>query len=274
MKVYNSMNINGVAKIVCAELYKADIDNMLMFNTHNRPLNRNRVEYLKRSINNGEWKFNGATIVFDADGILRDGQTRLTAFKESKESSFGALIVYLKKGSEAATAVQKTIDKGQQRTYAQQLCLDGFENSKKVASLRRAIAVYSEGVSAKCVKFTDGELDEIGRKYKDEISLLSKIQCLKTPVYFNSFSLAVICVLAKRHKKLQDIYDWCLKIANCECIEKGSTSYTFMRFLMSCRGKIDSNFASEVMKKTENILNAHLCGNEKLTRATMKKGSR
>jgi hypothetical protein len=52
-------------------------------NTHNRPVRPSHVKFLSRQMKAGEWVFNGATIVFDKDGQVLDGQHRLLAIVDS-----------------------------------------------------------------------------------------------------------------------------------------------------------------------------------------------
>ena len=51
----------------------------LAFNTNNRNLRKAHVEKLANDIKNGRWVYNSATIVFNGDGTLLDGQHRLAA---------------------------------------------------------------------------------------------------------------------------------------------------------------------------------------------------
>ena len=52
-------------------------------NTCNRPLSTLRASRYARDMKAGDWRFNGETISFTADGRLVDGQHRLTAVVES-----------------------------------------------------------------------------------------------------------------------------------------------------------------------------------------------
>lgn len=52
-------------------------------NLRNRPVSRALVERLVRALTEGRWMFNGETIIFDWDGVLANGQHRLTACVET-----------------------------------------------------------------------------------------------------------------------------------------------------------------------------------------------
>lgn len=52
------------------------------FHPVNRPISRKDVEVYKKDVLNGDWKFDGTSVVFDWNGNLINGQHRLTAFVE------------------------------------------------------------------------------------------------------------------------------------------------------------------------------------------------
>ena len=52
-------------------------------NIHNRPLRQVDVERMTRAMREGRWELNGESIIFDAQGMLLDGQHRLWACVES-----------------------------------------------------------------------------------------------------------------------------------------------------------------------------------------------
>lgn len=52
-------------------------------NQNNRPMSRSALATVVRALNNGHWRLTHQGIAFDADGILLDGQTRLTAIVQT-----------------------------------------------------------------------------------------------------------------------------------------------------------------------------------------------
>lgn len=56
---------------------------LLEKNARNRPLSKRAVSLLADAIRRGEWQPNGATIVVGSDGLLLDGQHRLSAVVEA-----------------------------------------------------------------------------------------------------------------------------------------------------------------------------------------------
>ena len=63
-----------------------------------RKVDRGQVEKLKTAIKNNEWKENGATIVFDSEGNLLDGQHRLHAISESGKTVNSLVVTGVAKG--------------------------------------------------------------------------------------------------------------------------------------------------------------------------------
>ena len=99
---------------------------MLETNVHNRDPKR---EAIAKAIVNGEWKLNGATIVFDRDGILRDGQNRLMACIKANMP----IVTVVTRGVEASAQI--TMDTGVKRVLADYLKLDGYKNYSIVGAI-------------------------------------------------------------------------------------------------------------------------------------------
>lgn len=104
---------------------------MLGANTHNR--NMNRFEPISKALRNGEWRLNGSTIVFSDDGVLLDGQHRLSACVKTG-IPFDTIVV---RG--VGQRQQMTIDVGTKRKVSDFLKLDGYPDSTLVASIGNAI---------------------------------------------------------------------------------------------------------------------------------------
>lgn len=102
----------------------------LQRNPKNRNLSKRAVENLAAAITRGEWSLNGASIVFDADGNLLDGQHRLAA------------IVLAGKEVESVVTwgvdphAQTTMDfgGGGRRSLSDQLTMRGESHSTKLAA--------------------------------------------------------------------------------------------------------------------------------------------
>lgn len=101
----------------------------------NRPSRKTHVTSLARAMRNGEWMLNGEAIVFDWNGMIRNGQHRLKACVECG-LSFETVVV---RGVDPAAFA--TMDGGAKRTVADHLAVMGKANAKPlghaVSELRR-----------------------------------------------------------------------------------------------------------------------------------------
>lgn len=88
---------------------------------------------LFKAIKNGEWLLNGASIVFDENGNLIDGQNRLMACVVANES-IDTIVV---RGIERAAQI--TMDSGVKRLLSDYLKLDGYKDYRYVGSIGSAL---------------------------------------------------------------------------------------------------------------------------------------
>lgn len=109
-------------------------------NTHNRRLNQDEVELLAGAMKRGEWMDNGDPFArFDADGNILDGQHRLHALIKANFTWQGYIVDGL------APEVQRVIDIGQPRTFAQELGLDGYVNPNQLAAVALGVFRWENG---------------------------------------------------------------------------------------------------------------------------------
>ena len=113
-----SIHIERITPDVAEEMLKA--------NVHNRNMSR---EPLKNAIMNGEWKLNGAAIVFSDDGVLLDGQHRL---KACVDTGIPIDTIVVRGVSHYA---QITMDTGKKRNVVDYLKLLGFKSCTCVAAI-------------------------------------------------------------------------------------------------------------------------------------------
>lgn len=105
----------------------------LASNTHNRPLNRGKVETHKETMARGRWTQTGDPIRVSKTGVLLDGQTKLTAIFEADES-FEYLVVW---GLEDES--QDYMDTGSKRSLSHALTLKGEANPNALGGAVRVI---------------------------------------------------------------------------------------------------------------------------------------
>lgn len=98
-------------------------------NVANRRLKQSAVEKLAEAIQRGEWRLNGAAIVFDTDGVLRDGQHRLAAIARSGVT-VDSVVAW---GVDPAAQTTIDVGGGGRRTLADTLTMRGETNATILA---------------------------------------------------------------------------------------------------------------------------------------------
>lgn len=106
------------------------------FNPENRKVSQDRINTYVRDIKSGNWSFNGDVIRFDQNGMLIDGQHRLTAVAKSGVS-IDFLVV---RGIESITKV--TIDTGKSRTGGDALSIESGVGSNDSHVMNGALTHY------------------------------------------------------------------------------------------------------------------------------------
>lgn len=109
------------------------------YNTHNRGLRERFVQALAADIAAGQWRLNGASISFDAGGVLLDGQHRLWAIVTADMAVPSLVTIGLSPNA------QEIIDTGLRRSFSDVLHLRGESNTSKLAALVRAVYVWNAG---------------------------------------------------------------------------------------------------------------------------------
>lgn len=105
-------------------------EQMLERNTHNRSPKR---EPIKKALTDGQWVLNGATIVFDYNGVLMDGQNRLIACVKSG-IPFDTVVV---RGVDPKS--QWSMDTNVKRQLGDQLQLKGYPGSRNLGGVGTAL---------------------------------------------------------------------------------------------------------------------------------------
>lgn len=108
-------------------------------NGHNRPIRKNTVTNYARDMRAGRWAMNGEAVKFAIDGMLLDGQHRLTAVTVAGVPVNMLVITGLPNDT------QKTMDSGVKRTTGDALGLEGEKNSQMLAAILKKIWLWEQG---------------------------------------------------------------------------------------------------------------------------------
>lgn len=120
-------NLSASIEVVTPQI----AEKWLETNVHNRALKPVHLEALVNDLESGSWRFNGASIVFDRNGNLTDGQHRLIGVVRTGIAITSVVV----RGVEPESQV--TQDSGSKRTLGDQLKLAGYPNAALLASALR-----------------------------------------------------------------------------------------------------------------------------------------
>jgi hypothetical protein len=112
---------------------------MLGTQVANRPISAKSVTEMARDMRNGNWRVTGASISFDYDGHLIDGQHRLEACKKAAKP----FETFVTTGLEPRA--QDNTDRGRRRTFAHQLAIRGEKSANTLAAIVNAYHQYKSG---------------------------------------------------------------------------------------------------------------------------------
>lgn len=110
-------------------------EQMLTANIGNRDIKKSSIVY--KVLQDNEWEMNGATIVFDEHGVLRDGQHRLSACVKSGKSIESVIVRGVKPES------QITMDTGSRRALRDYTKMRGYKNYSHVATVGLALYIVN-----------------------------------------------------------------------------------------------------------------------------------
>lgn len=111
---------------------------LLNLNTANRPIRAAEVDLWKEVIERGAWHYTHQGIAIDSDGVLQDGQHRLSAVVKS------GVAVELQISIGMPPENFNAIDNGLRRTFGDVAHRFGFINPNKVGSVARMLIIYNE----------------------------------------------------------------------------------------------------------------------------------
>lgn len=133
---------------------------ILARNPDNRNIKPAKAEQYANDMRGGRWTFNGEPILISTDGLLNDGQHRLTALMDANVC-LPMLFVF---GLDRDTRF--TVDQGAARTASDFLSMGGVANASSASTIARILIAYeaSGGTSIDTRVITNAEvLDRVHR---------------------------------------------------------------------------------------------------------------
>ncbi len=138
---------------------------MLRSNTSNRPLTDRHVLFLSNQMVKGKWLYNGESIKFSKNGVLLDGQHRLTALIKSGKT-IDMLVIH---GLEEEAF--NVIDTGRTRTAGDVLGKNGYSSSISLGASCRFLIMIARGGysqdSKKALNITNQDVLDLVEKNPD-----------------------------------------------------------------------------------------------------------
>lgn len=131
----------------------------LAFNTNNRNLRRSHVDRLASDILSNRWIFNGATIVFNGDGTLLDGQHRLAAIVQAGIPVTMAVVRGVSKSA------MSTIDANVSRKAGDVFKLNGVMYATRVVSASRQLIALRDNITTRHRATSSSELMAFALKH-------------------------------------------------------------------------------------------------------------
>lgn len=139
-------------------------------NTKNRNISKGKVSEYINAMKNGEWMFNGDSIRISNEGILLDGQHRLTAVAKSGLSQHFIIIENMQK------EIGLTIDVGKVRNGGDVLSLEAGVGRNMAQSISGAIKIFHKHNTGKSMSNSGtGRLTnvQVVEKYKENERLIT-----------------------------------------------------------------------------------------------------
>ena len=163
-------------------------------NTHNRRIYQKTVMEYAQAMKDGLWKLNGATIGFNTDNCLTDGQHRLWACIESKCRSRHWLCT----GS--ATDIFPTIDTGKKRSGGDVLHVSGVvaKNESLVSATASMIIRYENGTINQRQKIPPQVMLDCVKDNPEIAQWVTMMTAKKSWVRAYTTSVAAVAFLASR----------------------------------------------------------------------------
>jgi hypothetical protein len=112
---------------------------LLKRNASNRQLREDRVELYVRELVDGNWGFADSMIVIGRDGVLKNGQHRLTAIVKSNVTMPNVTIQW-----DAPNDAQKYADRNRPRSGVDDLRIAGVKNALEVSAITSLLVRYED----------------------------------------------------------------------------------------------------------------------------------
>jgi hypothetical protein len=136
---------------------------LLKRNTHNRKISKSVIGKYANEHALGEWLPNAAGIGFDTDGVLVDGQHRLSMIVQTVKPAWLLIVTGLPKAS------QRTHDRQRRRTLFDALHLDGSADTRKEVEIATCICRANDNFTWNASDMSDSRIIDALKNHKEAI---------------------------------------------------------------------------------------------------------
>lgn len=221
----------------------------------NRNIRQRDVEKIARDIKDGRWQFNGDPIRFGLDGLLDDGQHRLSAVVLADT----AVPMLVMRG--LAVEARHTVDTGLNRRYYDMLAMAGHADASALAATTRRMWHWDRGLyvlhsASASINPSVQELDDYLEEHNDK--LVNAVawgrtvykDCHVSPTVFAT--LAMILPRAKKGKRSEEFLSKWISGAS---LEQGDPILLLRRRL----SRIDQNHSARSEGVTQEDRRGFVC---------------
>lgn len=227
----------------------------LSFNIHNRNIRQRVVLAYAADMQDGNWRWNGETIKFAADGALLDGQHRLAAIAESGCTIPTLVVRGLKNDA------QETVDGGAKRRFADVLKLRGEQTPIVLAAVLRNVVLWesSERFTATRYSPTNAQMLQALEKYPWVRDIAAPAEnCARhcgLPSSIVGFGWWLFSETAPDDQTSRDVEFFFGRLADGQALAKGDPVYELRRAVensRSVRGQRSQRYLAALMIKAWN----------------------
>lgn len=201
------------------EISNVEICDMLLAcnNPDNRRISvRNRSKIVD-SLKHGEWVYTGQPIILGVNGMLGDGQTRLSAIRNvlanSKDTnvSFRVKITYLRDCG-IVNGLYKIMGQQKAVTNGDILRKEGFESSA-VSTITNVMISWASGKLGNAINYRSQLVVDFANDYREGLLRTSK-QVYRQYVNITSSMCAAVLIIGRAFRREEDAYQFLERCAD------------------------------------------------------------
>lgn len=204
---------------------------LLRLNTHNRSLAKADVNRFTAILERGLWQNTGEPIIISREGVINDGQHRLTAIHETGIAAPCDVRFGIPRSAFVATGT------GRRRTAADVLHIDGQMNGKLVAAIAKVIWHYDHGsIGGMNQPVESSEIKALVAATPIIADIASVTLGMKMPVLRNSWFGAALTLIARK-SSVEDVREFAVSVDHGQGADTSATRVFHERLVRAAMAK-------------------------------------